>query len=94
MHYGALLPIRLGERIDKHGRLTYDAITHVYFVANRAMASGLTDNLKPSHGRELARKLHSYGVTRFSYFSKGEFVDWKVYEKNGRIRAKVINVSR
>lgn len=93
MLFGATLPFRMGERIGDDGLWTYDAITHIYFFGDWAFATGLTDELKPSHAREVFNKLDERKVTRLYYYSKGEKVVWCKGEK-GRWRLGVVDAGR
>ena len=87
MHHGALIPYRFNERVDlRANRKTYDAITNVFYIANRAYAFGLTDKLTRRHTVEFLTHLYSQGVTVLSYYSNDEFVEWGLYEKNGKVK--------
>lgn len=92
MLYGALLPERLGERFNDDGTSQYGAITHVYYFGEWAFITGLTDTLKRSMTNELITKLHSNGVRKIHYYSKGELVMWRLYEtERKRVRGELVS---
>jgi TfoX/Sxy family transcriptional regulator of competence genes len=77
MKMGVLEPFRFNERVNSHGRLTYDAITYLYFFGNEVFACGLSDTLRLRHAKEIFIYLQSCGVTSLTYHSKGERITWR-----------------